>query len=134
MKKVKTGELGKVYQDGEIIIRQGDVGSTMHVIQDGKVEVFLEGDNGEVYLGDLGSGDFVGEMALFDRETRSATVRAKGQVRIITIDKKNFLARVHADPSLAFRLVEMMSLRIRELEGTLQQITSTLQKMDPKKP
>ena len=122
----KTGELGKIYQDGEIILRQGDVGNTMHVIQDGTVEVFLEGQDDEVYLGELSAGDFVGEMALFDRETRSATVRAKGTVRIITIDKKNFLARVHADPSLAFRLVEMMSLRIRELEGTLQQITAAL--------
>ena len=124
--KSKTGELGKVYSDGEIIIRQGDVGNTMHVIQDGIVDVYLEGADGEVSLGTLGAGDFVGEMALFDRETRSATVRAKGPVRIITIDKKNFLSRVHADPSLAFRLVEMMSLRIRELEGTLQQITAAL--------
>lgn len=124
--KSNTGELGKVYENGEIILRQGEVGNTMHVIQDGTVEVYLESKDGKVFLGELGSGDFVGEMALFDRETRSATVRAKGRVRIITIDKKNFLARVHADPSLAFRLVEMMSLRIRELESTLQQITAAL--------
>lgn len=128
--KADTGALGKIYEDGEIIIRQGEVGHTMHVIQEGTVEVFLEGEDGEVHLGELSDGDFVGEMALFDRETRSATVRAKGAVRIITIDKKNFLARVHSDPSLAFRLVEMMSLRIRELEGTLQKITAALKQVE----
>ena len=46
---------------------------------------------------------------------RSATVRALGQVRILTIDKKNFLRRISQDPSMAFRIVETMSRRIREL-------------------
>ena len=38
-----------------------------------------------------------------------------GTVRVLTIDKKNFLRRVHEDPSLAFRIVKTMSARIREL-------------------
>ena len=56
-----------------------------------------------------------GEMAIFDRDVRSATVRALGDARVLTVDKKNFMRRVHEDPSLAFRLVETMSRRIREL-------------------
>jgi CRP-like cAMP-binding protein len=42
-------------------------------------------------------------------------VRALGEARVLTVDKKNFMRRVHEDPSLAFRLVETMSQRIREL-------------------
>jgi CRP-like cAMP-binding protein len=110
-----TGALGRIYEDGEVIIRQGEVGDCMFVIQDGQVEILVEGDGVEVPLAVRGEGDFIGEMAIFDRDVRSATVRALGQVRVLTVDKRNFLLRIHKDPSLAFRIVETMSRRIREL-------------------
>ncbi len=110
------GELGKVYQDGEEIICEGEQGNCMFVIQEGEVEVIIAGEDGqEIRLGVRGGGEFFGEMAIFDRDVRSATVRALGEARVLTVDKKNFMRRVHEDPSLAFRLVETMSRRIREL-------------------
>ena len=107
--------MGKVYKDGEDIIRQGEVGDCMYVIQEGKVAVIVEKDGQEVQLAIRGEGDFVGEMAIFERDVRSATIRALGDVRLLTIDKKNFLRRISQDPSMAFRIVETMSRRIREL-------------------
>ncbi|GAH40492.1 unnamed protein product, partial [marine sediment metagenome] len=112
---METGALGKVYRDGEIIVRQGDAGDCMYVIQAGQVEVLQEKNDKEVRLAVLGEGDFFGEMALFEHEVRSATVRALGEVRVLTIDKRTFLRRIHEDPSLAFRIVQKMSQRIREL-------------------
>jgi CRP/FNR family cyclic AMP-dependent transcriptional regulator len=112
---MSSGELGKLYKDGDVIIRQGDVGTCMYVIQEGQVEVVLEDGEHEVHLALRREGDFFGEMALFDRDVRSATVRALGDARILTVDKRNFMRRIHEDPALAFRLVESMSLRIREL-------------------
>ncbi len=109
------GVLGRDYEDGEIIVRQGDVGDKMFVIQEGQVEVLSETDGKEIRLRIAGEGEFMGEMAIFERVNRTATLRAMGKVRVLTIDKKNFLRRVHEDPSLAFRLVETMSRRIREL-------------------
>ena len=109
------GELGKTYEDGEIIIQQGDEGNCMYVIQEGQVEVILENEGQEIKVGVRDKGEFIGEMAIFDRDVRSATIRSLGQSRVLTVDKKNFLRRVHEDPSLAFRLVEIMSKRIREL-------------------
>lgn len=112
---MSTGALGKIFHDGEVIIRQGDVGDCMYVIQEGKVEVILETEDREVLLNVHGEGQFIGEMAIFDRDVRSATIRALGETRVLTVDKKNFMRRVHDDPALAFRLVETMSSRIREL-------------------
>jgi CRP-like cAMP-binding protein len=109
------GALGKMYQDGEIIICQGEVGQCMYVIQEGKVEVLIESNGKEVQIAVREQGDFIGEMAIFERDVRSATVRAIGSARVLTIDKKNFLRRISEDPSLAFRMVESMSHRIREL-------------------
>jgi CRP-like cAMP-binding protein len=111
----KTGTLGKVYQDGEAIVRQGEVGDCMYVIQEGQVEVVAEKDDKEVRLMVLDTGELFGEMAIVERQVRMATVRALGQTRVLTIDQKNFLRRIHEDPSLAWRIVQTMSRRIREL-------------------
>ena len=119
---MENGALGKVYQDSQVIVRQGEAGDCMYVIQEGRVAVIQERDGREVPLAVLGTGDFFGEMALFDREMRSSTVRALGEVRVLTVDKKTFMRRIHEDPSLAFRIVQQMSQRIREMDGELGRI------------
>ena len=45
-----------------------------------------------------------------------------GEARLLTIDKKNFLKRVHKDPSLAFRLVQTMSKRVRDLSDEVARL------------
>lgn len=116
---MEAGVLGRTYRDGEIIVRQGDIGECMYVIQEGQVEVFRSEDCRCVPLATLGKEDFFGEMSIFERERRSASVRAIGEVRILTIEKKTFLRSIHEDPSLAFRLVERLCHRIRELDGEI---------------
>ena len=91
----------------------------MYVIQDGRVQVVVEHNGEEICLRELGKNDFFGEMAIFENEVRTATVRAIGEARVLTIDKKNFLQGIHEDPSLAFRIVETMSHRIRDLTDRL---------------
>jgi len=116
---MSTGTLGRVYEDGEILVKQGDVGDAMFVIQEGEVDIVLERNGRETLLHTARAGEMLGEMAIFLHETRSATVRAKGRTRALTVDKKNFLRRINEDPSLAFRLVESMSRRIRDLSNEL---------------
>ena len=117
-----TGDLGKTYQNGDVIVRQGDVGDCLYVIQEGQVEVLLEKDGETTRLRVAGKGEILGEMAVFERVTRSATVSALGEVRVLTVDKKNFLRRIQEDPSLAFRLVQIMSRRIRELSDEVARL------------
>jgi CRP-like cAMP-binding protein len=112
---MKSGELGKEYKDGEVIIKQGESGNCMYVIQSGQVEVLREKDGKEVQLAIRKTGDFFGEMALFSREVRSATIRALGDARVLTVDRKNLLNSIQKDPSLAFRIIETLSKRIRDL-------------------
>ena len=113
----RTGALGKVYEDGEVIVRQGEAGNCMYVIQEGQAEVVVESDGVEEPLAALGEGGFFGEMAIFENEVRMATVRAVGQARVLTVDERSFLRRIHEDPSLAFRMVQTMSRRIRDLDA-----------------
>ena len=68
------GTLGKTYRDGEIIARQGEVGDCMFVIQEGRVDIVVQEDGVETVLRTANVGEFIGEMAIFDREVRSATL------------------------------------------------------------
>lgn len=111
--------LGKKYAKGDVIFRQGDTGDCMFVIQKGEVEAIVEADGREIRLRTMGRNEFFGEMALFEQEARTATIRATKPTRLLTIDKKNFLGGIHEDPSLAFRIVQTMSHRIRDLTERL---------------
>ena len=73
----------------------------------------------EFLLAELTDGDFFGEMALFEGETRRATVRAIGETWVYTLERDSLFRRIDEDPSLAFRLIQQMSYRIRELETKL---------------
>jgi CRP-like cAMP-binding protein len=120
---VKSNTLGKVYQDGEVIFRKGDAGDSMFVIQEGMVEVVQELDGQEVCLAVKGPGEVIGEMAIFERQARSATVRAFGKARVLTVDETTFLRYVHQDPSLAYQLLKMMSKRVRTLSMEVTHLT-----------
>jgi CRP/FNR family cyclic AMP-dependent transcriptional regulator len=120
---MEAGGLGKVYhQDGEIIVRQGEVGNAMYVIQSGKAEVVEDADGRCVPLAVLGENDFFGEMALFEDQVHSATVRALGAVRVLTVDKKTLLRRIQQDPALAFRMLDHLCHRVRKLDSELGRI------------
>ena len=109
--------LGREYADGEAVCHQGEAGTCMYLVQEGEVDVVHEEAGVETVLGRLRAGDIVGEMAIFDRQPRSATVRAAGPARVLTLDKRAFLRQVAEDPSLAFRILKQLSLRIRSLNA-----------------
>jgi CRP-like cAMP-binding protein len=110
------GALGKVYADQEVILRQGESGNCMYVVQGGRVEVLQDSlKGGEQHLAFLEAGDFFGEMAVFEKEVRSATVRAVGEARVLSVDRKALLTRIREDPLLAVNLLKTMSQRIRNL-------------------
>ena len=111
-----SGALGRIYRDGEEIVRQGNTGESMYVVQSGRVEVVQRTTNGgEQHLAFLEAGTFFGEMSVFEKEVRSATVRAAGEARVLKIDKKTLLRRIREDPLLAVNLLKTMSHRIRDL-------------------
>jgi CRP-like cAMP-binding protein len=121
-----SGSLGKIYADGEEIIRQGNVGDSMYVVQSGRVEVVQKVEAGhDQHLAFLEAGDFFGEMAVFEKERRSATVRAAGEARVLKIDKKTLLRRIREDPLLAVNLLKTMSHRIRELDAEVSRYRNT---------
>jgi CRP-like cAMP-binding protein len=113
---MKEGELGRVYSNGEIIFREGEQGDRMYVIQSGMVKVTKETPVGEIFISTLGSGEIFGEMALFSRSTRSATVTALGNARVLGIDKKKLFSTISMAPTLVLKILESLSQRLRTIE------------------
>ncbi|UCC14877.1 MAG: cyclic nucleotide-binding domain-containing protein [Gammaproteobacteria bacterium] len=118
-------DLGRLYKDGEIIVREGDSGDCMYVVQKGRVDILTKSGDREVVLRSLGRNDFFGEMALFERDLRTSTARAVGDARILTVDRRTFLRGISEDPSLALRMVRIMSHRIKDLTARLTAYENT---------
>lgn len=113
------GALGTTYRNGEAIVTQGEPGDCMYVIQAGEVEVVRVTDGRERRLAVMSAGSFFGEMAIFEEDTRSATVRAIGEARVLRVDKKTLLRRIKEDPLLAVNLLKALSTRLREANRAL---------------
>ena len=111
--KDEEASLGKNYKDGDIIFEENSIGKEMYIILTGNAKVIKKKDGAETTLATLEEGDFFGEMSLFDNSPRSATVKALGDIKLLEINQKNFLKKISRDPSLAFRMLEKMSQRIR---------------------
>jgi Amt family ammonium transporter len=106
---------GRMFSDREVIVEQGASGDSMYVVQSGKVEVVHTTESGEdQQLATLKPGQFFGEMAIFEDEVRSATVRAVGDTRVLEVDKKTVEKRLQDDPRLAVNMLKTMSSRVRE--------------------
>lgn len=124
--KNDESSLGKNYKDGSTIFEENSIGKEMYIILSGQVKVIKEKDSVETTLATLEEGEFFGEMSLFDNFPRSATVMAIGDVKLLEINQKDFLRKISKDPSIAFRMLEIMSQRIRQTdEKLLKQVGAT---------
>ena len=114
------GALGKTYSSGELIVRQGDEGNCMYVVQAGELEVVREEHDGNVRVALMNAGDIFGEMSIFERELRSATVRALGEARVLSVDKKTFLRPWRCFLISLISLISFSTLAISPLRNSLR--------------
>lgn len=96
--------------DGEILCRQGDTGDEMYVIVDGFVEVLKatpDTPQGTV-IAVAGAGEAIGELSVLASQPRSATMRARGNVRLLSIRGRDFRKLLHADSEMADRVIQTL--------------------------
>ena len=116
------------YEDGEIIVREGEHGREMFIIQEGRVDVLKMVDGQELILAWLERGSFFGEMSLLEGTTRHATVRARGPVRLVVVEPGSLLLKIRRDPTFAFEMLQQMSRRVRGLDDQLVALTQELER------
>jgi CRP-like cAMP-binding protein len=87
---VKEMELEQ-HGEGDVIITEGETGSSMYVIAHGEVKVYTRGTGGKggnVYLAKLGEGDFFGEVSVLTGKPRTATLTASKPTELLRLDKE----------------------------------------------
>ncbi|HVB77398.1 MAG TPA: cyclic nucleotide-binding domain-containing protein [Candidatus Nitrosotalea sp.] len=97
---------------GATIIRQGDWGDAMYVIEEGRCEVTVDDSPGHtVVISILGPGDFFGEMALIAEEPRTATIRALEDCRLLVLDRATLYTTFPADSDALLELNRLVEQR-----------------------
>src|SRR5690349_1233579 len=114
-------ELGGLLKEQRVAGQQpvfwiGDEGSDFYLVQVGRVAVCYPDEAGhEVTIAVLGAGDFFGEISLLDGGPRTATVRADGDVILLTLSRHDFLEFLKRNPVAAIHILTVLGQRQREM-------------------
>jgi len=103
-----------IYEPGDVIFQQGDEGSSLFVVEDGAVEISYGEGRARVILATLFTGQYFGELSLFDGSPRSATATAAKPSRLIRLDRDDLVDFVNKNPAAALRIIAEMSERLRQ--------------------
>ena len=105
-----------IFENNELLFKQGDAGDAMYIIVNGKLAVEIESpQSGNITrLAVRSAYEFIGEMALFDKSPRSADVRAIQDTLTLRLEDTAFLQLTRQTPDLALAIIRVLSTRIRE--------------------
>lgn len=100
---------------GEMLFQQGDPGTSMFIVDQGKLRVYTLGEGERhVLLDVLGPGDVIGELTLLDGRPRTAYAQAETDCDIFALDREPFLERLRDRPDTAIALMSNVSMRLRQ--------------------
>ena len=112
----------------ELLFREGDPGEEMFLVRSGTIVVskHVTGRVEQVLLR-IGPGDFFGEMSLFDKLPRSATIQAETASVLMTLDRANLERFIESNPRAAsaffYELVKVFIARLRNTTDLVAEVT-----------
>jgi CRP-like cAMP-binding protein len=115
---------GREFPAGAVVFEEGDPGSRMYVIHSGEVRIVKRVGAREVELARLGPGEAFGEMALLERQPRSATAVVDRPARLLEIDEGAFADLVRRNGEVGPRLLRRLSARLREANRQIRNFLS----------
>lgn len=104
LEKIAESALLVNYLEGDTIIGTGEQGDALYVIARGRLEALLKQDGQEIRLGELGAGEFFGEMALLGDSVRKADVRAISSCSLLRISSRDVNEVAQQYPEITERL------------------------------
>lgn len=107
------------FSAGEVILRQGDVGSTMFLILKGTVRVETEAAAGTVKLAELGRDACIGEVSVLTGSERTATVTALTDVGAVAFERHRIERTLTDYPKVRALLQALVEGRARDTIGKI---------------
>jgi len=100
-------------RSGEILFREGDAGEHMYIVVSGALEILMAPDtDNELILNRVPQGEYIGEMSLITGAPRTASVRAHGDVVLLSMSRTQLLDLLQSHPHLASTMVHVLSHRL----------------------
>jgi len=109
-------ELVETFEEGAFVFREGERGDCMYIIEQGQVEILLEGEGKPRRLALLAEGDFFGEMAVLEELPRTASARAVTACSLLRIDRPTFDQLIRHNPEIAVRMLRKLCHRLRTVQ------------------
>jgi serine phosphatase RsbU (regulator of sigma subunit) len=100
-------------KSGEILFREGDAGDRMYIVVSGDLEILMAPDtDNELILNRVLQGEYIGEMSLITGAPRTASVRAHGDVVLLSMSRIQLMDLLRDHPELASTMVHVLSQRL----------------------
>lgn len=99
---------------GDILMKEGDKGEFVYFVSKGNLRAYRDTDGGQMTLGEIEVGEFVGEMAYINGEVRSASVVATTDCELIEVPAGHFETLLYKRPSWSKALMLTLSKRVRK--------------------
>ena len=116
--------ISRHYESGKFIFLEDSEGEQCFFVVQGSVKVTrLSKDGREVILAMLNEGEFFGEMALLDGESRSANVIALEETEVLTLNREDFLVVLQDYPQIAIQLLKEMAHRLRKSDRQIASLS-----------
>ena len=112
------------FRSGDIIVTEGEPGSSFYIVLSGATEVYLDKLDQKV-LATRGVGEFFGEMSLMLDAPRSASIRATEDTLLFVVERSNLQPILQRHPELADHISEELSQRIKSLQDLGVQVGSS---------
>jgi CRP/FNR family cyclic AMP-dependent transcriptional regulator len=107
---------------GEIVMQLGDRGTSMFIVAEGHVNIYLPGEaSRRISLKDVTTGEYLGELALFDDKPRSASAVATTDAMLLELDRDTLSNYLTQRPQGAMTLLRTLAGRLRATNEMLSQ-------------
>lgn len=123
------GRIGEImqkrhYPKNKMVLMEEDEGDTLFIIDSGSVKITRISEDGrEVILSILGEGEFFGEMAIFDGESRSANVVTLEDSAVFILKRADFLDLLEHYPKISICLLQELAGRLRKSDQLIESLS-----------
>jgi CRP/FNR family transcriptional regulator, cyclic AMP receptor protein len=112
------------YPSGQRIFSKGDEGLGLIAVLSGVVKISVPSDDGkEIVLNLIGAHEIFGEIALLDGGARTADATPLGDCELLLLDRRDVLPIVAEEPTLAIKLLEVVSQRLRRTSQQVEDLS-----------
>ena len=114
----------RTFRDGEYVVRQGESSDSAYLILGGSADVVVEFGGAASTVAQLGESEVFGEMAMLCETPRTASVRAKGELRTLLFEREGMLRLLREFPEMAIEMSRSLAHRLERTTAELARLRS----------